>query len=70
MTPSLHVVAPGLLTTIQDRGRIGYQHLGVPVSGALDAVSLHAANPLVGNRAGRRCARGRLYRADAGGRGR
>jgi biotin-dependent carboxylase-like uncharacterized protein len=49
MTASLHVVAPGLLTTIQDRGRIGYQHLGVPVSGALDAVSLHAANLLVGN---------------------
>jgi biotin-dependent carboxylase-like uncharacterized protein len=49
MTPSLHIVAPGLLTTIQDRGRIGYQHLGVPVSGALDPVSLHAANLLVGN---------------------
>jgi biotin-dependent carboxylase-like uncharacterized protein len=49
MTPSLHVVAPGLLTTIQDRGRVGYQHLGVPVSGALDPVSLHAANLLVGN---------------------
>ena len=49
MKPSLHVVAPGLLTTIQDRGRIGYQHLGVPVSGALDPVSLQAANLLVGN---------------------
>ena len=49
MKPSLHVVAPGLLTTIQDRGRFGYQHLGVPVSGALDPVSLHAANLLVGN---------------------
>ena len=49
MTPSLHVVVPGLLTTIQDIGRVGYQHLGVPVSGALDPVSLHAANTLVGN---------------------
>lgn len=49
MTPSLHVAAPGLLTTIQDRGRVGYQHLGVPVSGALDPVSLQAANLLVGN---------------------
>lgn len=49
MRPCLHVVAPGLLTTIQDRGRVGYQHLGVPVSGALDPVSLHAANLLVGN---------------------
>jgi biotin-dependent carboxylase-like uncharacterized protein len=49
MTACLHVVAPGLLTTIQDRGRVGYQHLGVPVSGALDPDSLHAANLLVGN---------------------
>jgi biotin-dependent carboxylase-like uncharacterized protein len=49
MTPFLHVAAPGLLTTIQDRGRIGYQHLGVPVSGALDPVSLQAANLLAGN---------------------
>jgi biotin-dependent carboxylase-like uncharacterized protein len=51
MTPSLLVAAPGLLTTIQDRGRVGYQHLGVPVSGALDPVSLQAANLLVGNAA-------------------
>lgn len=50
MKPSLHVVTPGLLATIQDRGRVGYQHLGVPVSGALDPVSLQAANLLVGNR--------------------
>jgi biotin-dependent carboxylase-like uncharacterized protein len=52
MTPSLHVAAPGLLTTIQDRGRVGYQHLGVPVSGALDPVSLQAANLLAGNAPG------------------
>jgi biotin-dependent carboxylase-like uncharacterized protein len=49
MKPSLLVTAPGLLTTIQDRGRVGYQNLGVPVSGALDPDSLHAANLLVGN---------------------
>lgn len=49
MTPSLRVATPGLLTTIQDRGRVGYQHLGVPVSGALDSDSLYAANLLVGN---------------------
>ena len=52
MTACLHVVAPGLLTTVQDRGRVGYQHLGVPVSGALDPVSLQAANLLVGNAPG------------------
>ncbi|MCC6889692.1 MAG: biotin-dependent carboxyltransferase family protein [Hyphomicrobiales bacterium] len=49
MSAFLVVDSPGLLTTIQDRGRIGYQHLGVPVSGALDPVSLQAANLLAGN---------------------
>ena len=52
MRPALRVVAPGLMTTLQDLGRPGYQHLGVPVSGALDHVSLRAANLLVGNAAG------------------
>ena len=37
------------MTTLQDFGRKGYQRLGIPVSGALDAVSLRAANMLVGN---------------------
>jgi biotin-dependent carboxylase-like uncharacterized protein len=49
MNPALHVLAPGLLTTVQDLGRPGYQRLGIPVSGALDPVSLRAANALVGN---------------------
>jgi biotin-dependent carboxylase-like uncharacterized protein len=49
MTAALRVIAPGLLTTIQDLGRPGYQSLGIPVSGALDPVSLRAANALVGN---------------------
>ena len=37
------------MTTLQDLGRPGYQRLGVPVSGALDPVSLRAANLLAGN---------------------
>ena len=49
MTPALHVLNPGLWTTVQDLGRPGFQHLGVPVGGALDPVSLRAANLLVGN---------------------
>ena len=49
MSPALVVLAPGLLTTVQDLGRPGHQRLGVPVSGALDPVSLRAANALVGN---------------------
>jgi biotin-dependent carboxylase-like uncharacterized protein len=52
MKPALRVLAPGLLTTLQDLGRRGYQHLGIPVSGALDPVSLCAANVLVGNAPG------------------
>jgi biotin-dependent carboxylase-like uncharacterized protein len=37
------------MTTVQDFGRIGYQRLGIPVGGALDPLSLRAANLLVGN---------------------
>lgn len=49
MSPALRILEPGLLSTIQDLGRFGYQHLGVATSGALDPVSLRAANALVGN---------------------
>jgi biotin-dependent carboxylase-like uncharacterized protein len=49
MKPALRVLAPGLMTTLQDQGRPGYQHLGIPVSGALDRVGLGAANAIVGN---------------------
>jgi biotin-dependent carboxylase-like uncharacterized protein len=48
-TAGLRVLSSGLLTTIQDFGRVGYQRLGIPVGGALDALSLRAANLLVGN---------------------
>jgi biotin-dependent carboxylase-like uncharacterized protein len=49
MSPELRVLAPGLLTTVQDLGRTGYQRLGIAVGGALDPVALRAANALVGN---------------------
>ncbi len=49
MIPGLKVLAPGLHTTVQDLGRIGYQNIGVPVSGALDGFALRLANALVGN---------------------
>ncbi len=39
----------GLLTTVQDAGRYGFQRYGVPVSGAMDRGALRAANALVGN---------------------
>ncbi|MDP9826569.1 biotin-dependent carboxylase-like uncharacterized protein [Kineosporia succinea] len=43
---------PGLFTTVQDEGRPGRAHLGVPPSGALDRASFRLANRLVGNAAG------------------
>ncbi|WP_084599027.1 biotin-dependent carboxyltransferase family protein [Actinoplanes subtropicus] len=46
------VMRPGPLTTIQDIGRPGYAHLGVPRSGALDQPALRRANALVGNEFG------------------
>ncbi len=48
---SLRIVRPGLLTTVQDRGRHGLQHIGVVPCGAMDPVALELANGLVGNRA-------------------
>ena len=46
----LEFLDPGLLTTVQDRGRHGYQKYGVPVSGAFDEFALRVSNLLVGNR--------------------
>ncbi len=46
---TLEVVAPGPLTTVQDRGRFGHGRYGVAPSGALDSFSLRVANLLVGN---------------------
>lgn len=43
------VLKPGLATSVQDLGREGYYHLGIPPSGALDQYALSAANFLVGN---------------------
>jgi KipI family sensor histidine kinase inhibitor len=43
------VLQPGPLTTVQDLGRGGLAHLGVPASGAADAGSLRLANALAGN---------------------
>ncbi|MER6787821.1 biotin-dependent carboxyltransferase family protein [Streptomyces sp. NPDC000658] len=48
---ALVVVRAGALTTVQDRGRPGHAHLGVPRSGALDGPAATLANRLVGNSA-------------------
>ena len=49
---AINVIKPGLSTTVQDLGRPGYYHIGIPTSGGMDMLSLAAANLLVGNTAG------------------
>lgn len=46
---SIEVIKPGLATSVQDAGRPGYYHLGIPQSGALDQYAFRLANLLVGN---------------------
>src|SRR5205807_320192 len=46
---AIRIKAPGLATTVQDLGRPGYYHLGIPLSGGMDLLALQAANLLVGN---------------------
>ncbi len=46
----IKVINSGISTSIQDMGRPGYFHLGIPMSGAMDRFSLKVANLLVGNK--------------------
>jgi antagonist of KipI len=46
---SLRVIKAGLLDTVQDLGRYGYQHLGINPGGAMDRFAAKVANILVGN---------------------
>lgn len=46
---SITVIKPGLQSSFQDLGRHGHQHLGVSVSGAMDARAHRLANMLAGN---------------------
>lgn len=46
---ALEVIEPGVLTTVQDRGRPGFQKYGVSPGGAADHAAALAANLLVGN---------------------
>jgi biotin-dependent carboxylase-like uncharacterized protein len=48
----IEVLAAGPLTTVQDSGRPGWAHLGVPPSGSADPQALALGNRLVGNDAG------------------
>lgn len=48
-TPAVEVITPGLLCTVQDAGRPGYQRFGVSTSGAADHDALLVGNLLLGN---------------------
>ena len=45
----INVLKSGIFTTIQDKGRVGYRNMGVPLSGAMDKISATMANKLLNN---------------------
>lgn len=49
---SLKVIKAGIMDTVQDYGRYGYQHLGINPTGAMDKYAMQVANILVGNNPG------------------
>ncbi len=49
MKGAIHIEEAGLLTTVQDLGRAGYQRFGMPVGGAMDTLSAQLANLIIGN---------------------
>jgi biotin-dependent carboxylase-like uncharacterized protein len=48
---AFEILEPGLSTTVQDRGRLGYYNVGIPQGGSMDQVSAEMANALAGNSA-------------------
>ena len=46
---SFEVVSPGMMTTVQDGGRVGFQQYGMPVAGPMDGESYAIGQALVGN---------------------
>lgn len=52
MSTYLDVLDAGFFSTIQDSGRFGFEHLGIPPSGPMDAIAQRIGNALVGNPAG------------------
>ena len=46
---AVKVISPGLSTTVQDLGRHGFYHLGIPMGGGMDMFALRCANLLAGN---------------------
>lgn len=58
---AIKIVNPGLLSSIQDGGRFGYQQYGMPVAGAMDLYSLQLANWCVGNDPNEACIEATIF---------
>jgi antagonist of KipI len=61
---AFQVLNPGILTTVQDRGRKGFMKYGTPASGAADAFAAETANLLAGNRPGAAVLETALFRLE------
>ena len=46
---SIQIIKQGIMDTLQDKGRYGFQHIGIPPCGYLDYLSAQLANIIVGN---------------------
>jgi antagonist of KipI len=46
---SIKIIKKGILDTMQDKGRLGYQHMGIGTSGVMDQMAFIMANALLGN---------------------
>ena len=49
MSALIEVIDGGIANSIQDEGRTGFRHMGITVSGYIDAYLARSANALVGN---------------------
>ena len=48
----IKVLKAGFYSSIQDKGRIGFASLGIPISGVMDTYSANIANSILGNSLG------------------
>ena len=46
---SIQIIKQGIMDTLQDNGRYGFQHIGIPPCGYLDYLSAQLSNVMVGN---------------------
>jgi antagonist of KipI len=53
--PTIRIIKGGLLSTVQDTGRYGFQRYGMPAGGAMDVFSLLLANRILGNQQNAPC---------------